>query len=248
MSKAHVSFILAARNADQYLEECIKSIIAQSYENWELIIVVNCSTDKSLSIAKNYQKRDERIKVFQSDIGQLNYNLNLGLDAAEGTYIARIDADDINHPDRLAFQVPKMKSFDIVGSNVEFIDENSNVLSQSKLPEYDRNIRRRIFYRSVIMHPTIMIKKSLLLKIGGYQGGKLSEDYDLWLLIMRDKKNKFYNIQSPLVKYRLHNGQMSVQKNNFAYVSSYFFREALLTRSIFYMLGTFIYLMKFIFK
>ena len=220
MNETLVSIILAVRNGERYLDDCINSIINQSYKNWELIIIVNCSQDNTLTIARNYQRNESRIKVLESNIGQLNYNLNIGLGASKGTYIARIDVDDINHSNRLAIQVPKLKEFDIIGSNVEFIDEDGNIHVNSNVPEYDKKIRRCIFYRSVIMHPTIMIKKSLLLEIGGYQGGKFSEDYDLWLRLMRDKKNLFHNIQLPLVQYRIHSNQMSAQ-DSFAYVSSY---------------------------
>ena len=83
---------------------------------------------------------------------------------------------------------------------------------------------------------------------GGYQGGKLSEDYDLWLVLMRDKNIGFHNVQKPLIKYRLHGEQMSSHKDSFAYVASYFFREALLRKSVLHFVGGLIYIVKYSFK
>jgi glycosyltransferase involved in cell wall biosynthesis len=246
--RPEVSFILAVRNGDRFLANCIRSVIEQSFENWELIIVVNCSEDKSFLIAQKYREKDNRISVMESKIGQLNYNLNLALDASVGQYIARIDADDINFGDRLSIQVPLMKKFDIVGSNAVFIDENDIEVGKSSMPKYNKSIRRKIFYRSVVLHPTVLIKKSLLMENGGYQGGRFSEDYDLWLLLMRNKNICFHNVQKPLVKYRLHGEQMSSHKDSFAYVASYFIREALLRRSLLHLVGGLIYIVKYAFK
>jgi len=248
MEDKSISVILAVRNSEKYLGTCIQSVISQTYENWELIIVVNCSVDNSLAIAQKYQRIDPRIIVLKSNIGQLNYNLNLGLDVAKGTFIARIDADDINHQDRLETQLKLMRSYHVVGSAVQFVDINDNVLGLSSLPHKNDDIRKKIFYRSVLSHPTVMIRKDVLLSIGGYQGGQFCEDYDLWLRLMRDKSILFHNIQKPLVKYRLHSGQMSSDKISFAYVAGYLFREALISKSFQYMIGAFIYLFKYYFR
>lgn len=241
-----VSIILAVRNSETYLGDCIDSIVKQKYRDWELIIVVNSSTDQSLDIALKFQSIDRRIKVLQSDIGQLNFNLNLGLQSARGKLIARIDADDILCVDRLQIQVPLMKNYDVVGSVAELIDANSNVIGTSSVPQYNNQIRKKIFYRYVLSHPTVMIKKEILLAAGGYQGGQFCEDFDLWLRLMRNSKVKFHNIQRPLIKYRIHSHQMSSAKVGYPYVASYLFREAFFSNTIRYGIGSFIYLSKFL--
>ena len=93
-----------------------------------------------------------------------------------------------------------------------------------------------------------MIKKNILVQIGGYQGGRLAQDYDLWLRLMRQKKLKFYNIQKSLVGYRLHEKQTKGTKAPYGYVSSYLFREALFAKSLRYFIGSLIYVGKFFFK
>jgi O86/O127-antigen biosynthesis beta-1,3-galactosyltransferase len=248
LSKPLVSFILAVRNGDKHLDSCIKSVINQSFTNWELIIVVNCSSDSSLTIAETYQTKNTRIKVIESNIGQLNHNLNLGLQVAEGLYIARIDADDVNYNNRIEIQVKLMADYHIVGSAVELVDEDGNNIGAITFPEFDVDIRKKIYYRSVIAHPTVMIRRDVLLAVGGYQGGQRCEDYDLWLRLMRDEKYKFYNHQLPLLQYRCHSNQMSSGNLSFAYVASYLLREAILMKSFKYFLGFLIYVLKFTLK
>jgi len=209
-----------------------------------LIIVVNCSSDNTLQIVKSFN--DRRIKILESNICQLNYNLNLALSHAEGKYIARIDADDIAVPERFELQMEAMNTgkYNVIGSNIVYIDEKSEVIGSMNYPEHDKEIRKKIMYKAVIAHPSILCKKEDLLKVGGYLGGRYAQDFDLWIRLMRDKNIKFYNIQQPLLKYRIHSKQAKGNNMAFADVAGYMFREAIYSRSLRYFLGAWIYFAK----
>ncbi|MBA1234350.1 glycosyltransferase [Pseudomonas stutzeri] len=240
-----ISVLLAARNAENYIGQTIASILDSTFPNFEIVVVVNCSEDSTLSIVKSFC--DARVRVFETNIGQLSFNLNFALQNARGRYIARIDADDMVTVDRFEKQVAILEASlsDVVGSNLLIIDSASNETGECLcFPEKNNSIRRAIFYRSVLAHPTIMMRKHILLNAGGYLGGRYGQDYDLWLRLMRDPYIRFYNIQEPLVKYRLHEGQSKGNMGSYAEVAGYLFREALISKRVSYLIGSFIYFLK----
>lgn len=235
-----VSVLMCVKNGERYLSEAVQSILAQTYDQFELIIVLNCCEDNSPEIIKQYS--DPRIRTFETDICQLSYNLNFGLGQARGEYIARIDADDLAVPHRLERQLHFLEhGFDVVGSNMESIDEAGNLLGKMTYPESDRKIRSSIFYRSVLAHPAVMFRKETVMKAGGYLGGRYAQDHDLWLRLMRDENIRFYNIQDSLVKYRIHNNQSKGNKSSYAHVAGYLLRESISSRKASYFLGSIIY-------
>ena len=243
-----ISVLLAVRNGDTFISEAIESVLSQTYENLELIIIVNCSSDKTFSIVKDFKNKDSRIKILVSNICQLNFNLNLGLMSATGEFIARIDADDVCLPHRFEKQVTKLQFADIVGSNLDVIDVDSVLMSTLQFPQNNDAIRGKIFYKSVIAHPSVMFKKSVLLEVGGYQGGYYAQDYDLWLRLMRNKSLVFHNIQEPLTRYRIHSRQSKGNSVAYSHVAGYLFREALSLKSFKYFIGSFIFAAKYFLK
>jgi O86/O127-antigen biosynthesis beta-1,3-galactosyltransferase len=240
-----ISVLLAIKNGGAYSKECIESILNQSFRDFELIIIVNSSTDNTLAICQNFANKDDRIKVFESCISQLNYNLNLGLMHSSGEYLARIDADDVAFPKRFEKQVSELSNHDVIGSFVTEINEDGLELGLREFPITDKEIRSQIFYKTTLAHPSIMIKKDILLEVGGYQGGLYAQDLDLWLRLMRDKNISFYNIPEPLTKYRIHANQIKGSSLSFLYCSSYLFREAIFVYSLRYFIGSLIYLFKY---
>lgn len=240
----NISVLMCVRNGERYIRETIDSILNQTYKDFEFIIVVNCSTDNTLDIINEY--KDERIKVYETNIGQLTYNLNFGLGHAEGDYIARIDADDIAKPNRLEKQISFIKKhgIDVIGSNIDYIDEQNHFLKTKYYPEQNKDIRKKIIYQSVLAHPSVMFRKSLVLDNGGYLGGRYSEDYALWLKLMRDKRVKFFNIQESLTNYRIHNNQARGNKIAFAEVSGYLLIESVFQRKVRFLMGALVNYLK----
>lgn len=243
-----VSIVLAIYNGKKFLKETIDSLLNQTHENIEIIVVVNCTNDDTIKILESYE--DERIKIFETNICQLAFNLNYGLLQSKGTYIVRIDSDDVAEPQRLEKQLKVLTEgdFDIVGSNLTYINENSLEIGEKKYPESDSKIRKTILYSSPLAHPSVIYKKSSVLKVGGYMNGKVSEDYDLWLRMMRDKTMKFYNIQENLTKYRIHSDQAKGNKLAYYEICGYMIREALYQKSFKYVIGFFVFLLKGLIK
>ena len=130
MSKTLVSIIMGVYNEEKTLERCLDSIIAQTYDNWELIVCDDCSDDGTVGILEKYIKKDNRIKLLRNEKNiRLAASLNKCLDAAKGEYIARMDADDISLPNRLEKQVKFLEEhedIDCVGSNMVVFDESGD--------------------------------------------------------------------------------------------------------------------------
>lgn len=239
-----ISVLLCVKDGERFIRDTISSILKQTYSNFELIIVVNCTTDKTIEVIREFN--DDRIRLFETNIGQLSFNLNFAIMQSSGDYIARIDADDIANPERFEKQIKLLKAgiYDVVGSNVNCVDVSGRFVSTIEFPEENKAIRDKIYYRSVLAHPTIMLKKSLLLKNSGYLGGRFAQDYDLWLRIMRDDSVCFYNIQESLVSYRIHDGQSKGNMGSYAEVAGYLLRESIVSKSFKFFFGSFLYLFK----
>jgi len=243
-----ISVLIAVYNGELYIKNTIQSILNQTYTNFELIIVVNCSNDSTKEILDEFD--DERIKIYETNICQLAFNLNYALLKAKGEYIARIDADDIAMVNRLEKQleVLKKENYDVVGSNIQLINEDGKEIGEKKYPEFNSKIRRNIVFGSPLAHPSVMYKKDIILKYGAYLNGKASEDYDLWLRLMRDKNIKFYNIQEKLIKYRIHASQTKGDKLAYNEIAGYMIREALYQKSLKYFIGFCVYIIKSLLK
>lgn len=202
-----VSIIMGIYNCEDTLEESIKSVINQSYENWELVMCDDCSTDNTLFIAKNYEKRyPDRIKVIKNEINlTLGPTLNKCLEVATGEYIARQDGDDLSHKDRLKKQVEFLmnnKEYDMVGSWMISFDENGeNGIHQLK---QEPEIKDLVTHCTTFAHATIMIKSEVMKELKGYNENtyaKQLEDYELWSRFFFNNK-KGYNIQESLYYVR----------------------------------------------
>jgi len=127
-----VSVILPIFNAEKYLSVCIESVLNQTFQDFELILINDGSTDGSSVIIKKYEQLDKRVKVFNNDhnLGIID-TLNVGLRLAKGKYIARMDSDDICVEDRLKYQVDYLDEHEyifLIGGSFYLIDENGLVL------------------------------------------------------------------------------------------------------------------------
>jgi len=193
-----ISVIMPVYNAEKYIDEAIQSILNQSYEDFEFLIINDCSTDATEKIILSY--KDKRIKYYanQENLGVAK-TLNKGLKYAKGKYIARMDADDVSMINRFEEQIKHMKQYDIVGSNIIIVDEHTK---QIGLREYEQNIDNIIKTKSPVAHPTVMIKRKLLQR--GYDTEfEAAQDYELWLYLY-SQGAKIKNIQQYLLKYRQH--------------------------------------------
>tara|TARA_Y100001970_G_scaffold250206_1_gene321705 strand:- start:24494 stop:25420 length:927 start_codon:yes stop_codon:yes gene_type:complete len=200
-----ISVIMSVYNEQENLQESIGSILNQSFKDFEFIIINDGSIDKSLEILNQYT--DKRIKVFNKKNSGLPASLNFGFSKSQGDYIARMDADDFSHRDRLKIQndfLDKNQSIDLVGSNIRIIDENQNIIGFKKVPESSKEISKSLIYTCPIMHPTYLFRKSIFNKVEGYREEFIyAQDYD-FLLRLSLKNVNFYNIQEYLLDYKIY--------------------------------------------
>lgn len=202
-----VSVIMPVYNGEEFLREAIDSILAQSFSDFEFIIVNDGSTDTSESIIRSYN--DPQIVYIENEKNEgVIFSLNKAIDAAQGEFIARMDADDIAIPERLEKQVEYLithPDVSIVASTVQLIDEKGHQLKdwQEDINHISSTaIKRYLPINNCIAHPSIMGRAELFRKYKYQRNQKFSEDYDLWLRLLSDKK-KIEKIGEPLLYHRI---------------------------------------------
>lgn len=217
--KYKVSVIMAVYNGEPYLKDSIESIIHQSFTDWQFVICDDGSSDNSFSILCEYkEKYPEKIIVLQNSVNsKLPFSLNHCLKYASGEYIARMDADDIAHPERLKKQVEYLDyhpDISVVGTGMICFDNDINNITGIRYPMAEPN--SKIIGNGVpFYHATIMMRKEVYDKLGGYSLKPhvlRCEDVDLWI---RFFGNGYYgaNIQDPL--YYVREDFAAAQRRNF---------------------------------
>ncbi|BAT51466.1 putative glycosyl transferase [Nostoc sp. NIES-3756] len=203
-----ITVIMPVYNSEKYIETAIDSIINQTFTNFELLIIDDCSSDKSLEIIKSYH--DQRIKLLQNDINLgVVPTRNKGLHQSQGEYIAFLDSDDYAYPSRLEEQLEFMENnpdFGMIGSWVEVINEKDDLTGEIwKYIEPYHKIPSILLFQNYFAQSAVFIRKSIL--AGDFYKHQRAEDYDLWVRIA--KKSKVGNIQKVLIKYRQHSNSRS---------------------------------------
>ena len=206
-------------NCADTLGESIQCIINQSYENWELIMCDDGSTDDTYKIAEKYKKAmpDKIILIKNQKNEGLNVTLNNCLKYATGDYIARMDGDDICSYDRLEKELNFLKEnpeFDIVSSNMTYFDDRG-VFAQSHMKEYPQ--KEDFAFGTQFCHAPCMVTKSAYEMVGGYTEDKKllrMEDYELWIK-MYTAGYKGHNIQEPL--YSMRDDSNAAKRRKFRY-------------------------------
>ncbi len=208
MTNEKVSVIMSTyKEKKEWLRLSIESILKQSYQNLEFLIIIDEPDNLELkNIIYRYAVKDNRIKVYENQENKgLVYSLNKGLELATGKYIARMDADDISESNRIEEELCYLQEYnlDLVGSDIIAINENSDILPKvtSKMPVSSRCITFILRYKSCLMHPTWLGKAELFKKLSGYRDIKYCEDYD-FLLRAALIGAKMGNIPRTLLKYR----------------------------------------------
>lgn len=206
---------MPAYNAEKYLREAIDSILAQTFTDFELIIINDGSTDFTKDIILSYT--DQRIRYIENEQNSgICVTLNKGLDAARGRYIARMDSDDISLPRRLEVQVQYMDShpeIGVAGTDIEIFGDGM----KSQVFNFDTNpqvCRSNLIFSATLAHPTALIRKSVLadnhLIYDDYYRGM--EDHHLWWQIAQH--SEISNVSEVLLRYRQHTSQATRQNTD----------------------------------
>jgi glycosyltransferase involved in cell wall biosynthesis len=209
-----VSVLTPAYNVEKYISETIESILSQSFQDFEFIILDDCSTDNTFKISTEYAKKDNRIKVFKNDknLG-IAGNRNKLLTLASGEYLAWQDSDDISLSDRLQKQVKVLdENIDvgIVGGGLQLFNESGD-LSKRLFSITDAELRKSIFRYSPVAQPSAMIRKGVFDKVGNYDL-KMPPAEDLDMSFRIGMYYKFANVPDVVVKYREHDKSATFTK------------------------------------
>ena len=199
-----VSIIMAVFNGEEFIEDSIKSVLKQTFKNFEFIIVDDGSIDNSLKIIKSYQAIDSRIKIITQKNNGLAKSLNVGIKNSKGKYIARIDADDLCYECRLEKQYLFMENnhlVDLIGSSVDVINENGVITSQKiQITEFKKIYQNR-FLLSPVLHITFFGKRIFFENHSYRENFIYAQDYDLVLRGL-DSGSVIMNMEEKLVQYR----------------------------------------------
>jgi glycosyltransferase involved in cell wall biosynthesis len=200
-----VTVVMAVYNAARFLREAVESVLAQTYHDFELIVVEDSSSDDSLAILQSFADRRIRIIRHQTNMGAA-VSRNDALAAARGELVAIMDADDVCAPTRLERQAAFLDAnseVGLVGCGIyDNIDTSGVALQTSHLPEDNEAIQQTLMQRWCFLHSSIMFRKRLFERVGGYRKEfEPAEDHDLVLRMM--EHCPAHNLHEPLVSYRL---------------------------------------------
>lgn len=228
-----VSIIIPAHNAELYFAAAIQSIQNQSYKNWEMIIVNDGSTDSTGLIAKQYASNDKRIKVISYGKNKSeSAAANIGFRQTKGVYIARMDADDIAHPDRLLKQVTFLENhpeYILVGTQANIIDETDQVVGEKTFPISHKAIYKKYGTIHPVLHPSIMIRRSMLPDKTKLWANEAEPNDDYFTLLRLLQYGKFYNLPQKLMNYRMHADNKSLQHAKKKFVNTLYIRYKAVT-------------------
>jgi glycosyltransferase involved in cell wall biosynthesis len=205
-----ISVVMSVYNGEKYVHDSVESIIHQSERDIEFIIINDGSTDKSLEILREFQKKDTRIRLISRENRGLISSLNEGVSVAKGEYIARMDVDDISHEKRLKEQYDYMKENDLAvcGTWAKGINNKGDIVADMNYCPATKEIKFFTLLHNPFIHSTVMFKREVFEYVGGYNSFfKHVEDYELWTRLIF--KYKTGNLQKYLLSYRLHDEQIT---------------------------------------
>lgn len=210
-----VSIIIAAYNEDeQHFKEALESLMQQSYQIIEIIIVLDKPDNVNLrKVILEYASTDNRIKTIfnEENIGLAN-SLNKAMNIAKGDLIARMDSDDISLPNRISNQkkfFDENPDYDIVATNRYILAKDKNIEPDKLISTNNYSVfLRSLKYGCVITHPSVMFRKKLIQEIKGYNDLRSAQDYDLWIRAIRNGA-KIKLLEDRLIVYRVHEKSIS---------------------------------------
>ncbi len=190
MASPTISVLLPVYNAAATLEEALASLAAQTFRDYEIVAVDDGSDDGSAALLETWARREPRLRVLRQPHRGVTAALARGLEACRAPWVARMDADDVAHPERLAQQAAFLRAHPevaVLGTRVRlhphglrgegmqaYLDWQNRLLT-------DADIRREMFIESPLVHPSVMFRREAVLAVGGYRQTPWLEDYDLWL-------------------------------------------------------------------
>lgn len=202
-SKPLASIVIPVHNGEKYIKESIDSCLNQTYENIEIIVVNDSSTDSTLEILKEYGEKINVISVEkQNGLGNV---LNIGIRESNGKYIVRMDADDVMYPTRIEKQIEYMESNPscvAVGGQIDIINAESEITSHREYAVEDKDIKKNMFLFQPFAHPAVTLRKSTVESVGLYPENMWKVE-DVKFFFLLSKEGEFHNIEDTVLKYRM---------------------------------------------
>lgn len=224
MTSPMVSVLLPFVNEGALLGEAIESMVQQTYSSFELILIDNGADDGTRTIATAGVNMDKRIKLVHEDVNGISNALNRGIQEAKGGFIARMDADDISHPERLHKQVSHLMRHPgtgVVSCLTELFPVTTDnegyrefVAWQNGIVDAEAHFTQR-FIESPIAHPSVMMRRELFELYGNYSTAEMPEDYELWLRWM-EREVRFEKVPEVLLYWRDHSSRLSRNHANYS--------------------------------
>ena len=207
-----ISVIMSVYNGETYLKEAIESVMNQTFQNWELIIINDCSTDSTSEILADFAAKDERIKVYPNEVNlRLPTSLNKAILLCNGKYIARMDADDICLPDRLEKQYKFMEeNGDVALSSCRFMTVKNGVYASGGAGGRcdSEALRAMLLVVNPILHPGVIAKAEVMKRFSYDTTLTCTEDLELWTRMAMENQ-KIQILPECLLIYRLHDKQIT---------------------------------------
>lgn len=229
-----VSVVMPVYNQKpSYLAKAIQSILDQTFDDFEFLIVDDCSTDKDcVSVLEKYRAFDARIRIIRNEVNSgVAKSLNVGIAHASALIIARMDSDDFSLPERLRHQYDFLQNnptTDLIGCWANIIDEQDHITGLYKTPVSSQKIRSNILLTNPLIHPTWMFRKALIDTFGGYsESSPATEDYEFLLRVAPNRNLE--NLPEVLFHYRFNPNGVSYKKNKFQELQSIKLRWKALT-------------------
>ncbi len=212
-----VSVLMAVYNGGKFLHEAVRSVLTQTYNDFEFLIIDDASTDGSFEYLTSVAASDSRLRLFRADkqMGLVSA-LNLLLSEAVGEFVARMDADDICHPSRFREQVARFEKepcLVLLGTRFEYIDRSGRKLSEGNPRLENEELQIELIVSgNPFCHPSVMMRTAPVKALGGYRQSinRYAQDYDLFLRLA--KVGQVANLAQSLLGYRIHPGQITVNK------------------------------------
>jgi hypothetical protein len=214
VSRSAISVLMPIAPRSPWLREALESLRCQAFTDWELVAVLDGHCDVNMAVLDGWELA-KRTRVLQTEGGAgVARSLNLGLAACRAELVARHDADDLSAPGRLARQFQTMKaspSLAVLGTCARVINETGEVVGVRDAPG-GRALAHRLRWRNALIHPSVVMRRSVILGLGGYdESNPRAEDYELWLRVAA--RSELDNLPERLVDYRVHQSQHSSGKD-----------------------------------
>jgi glycosyltransferase involved in cell wall biosynthesis len=213
MSAPAVSVLMSVRNGAPWVKEAVESVLGQTFPDLELVVIDDGSTDATAALLASI--RDPRLRVERQPPRGLTPSLNRALALARAPLVARLDADDLALPERLARQrafLDAHPDVGLLGTAAREVDAAGRELGVTRPPEDDAAIRGALIRRNPFVHSSVMMRRDTVEKVGGYDESlPVAQDYDLWMRLSRI--TRLANLPAPLVVRRLLPGRVGATRD-----------------------------------